>query len=453
MAAFIVALLLLSLTANVIPLLNVVAILALFPLRLFWSEGATPDRRLGPRTAVHFLLAAYAFWIFTYLLTTAPLVNLFAYDFLRFEGALFVGYLPLLLLGDVGLRPGFVYRLIWTYLGILAGVAILGAGLLVLLSLGHDFFMNIPVLNNMLEVHLALAMPVMFLGLYRTHMGAGNAYAIASLVALCFMLRARKPKLFSWTGLLLVGLLSGLILSGARTAYVAFTAAFLFQLARKKTYFRPLVRVAALVMIPAILFALSNPIIQQRVASILYFKGDYNVLGRFHLYRIAAEEFALSPLIGIGLGRFNDTGKTYSGIPHLVYIATGAEVVNADIQVHDSYLQFLAEGGIVGLFLMLGVWVATYRWAGRLRRRFEETSSAAALCQSVQATVLMTFFSSLTGTSMVMATTPLLVFTLVGLLRNVTAYEYKMQPARFALAVGRLDTSGLAGLHGLAEAD
>jgi O-antigen ligase len=140
-----------------------------------------------------------------------------------------------------------------------------------------------------------------------------------------------------------------------------------------------------------------------------------------------------------------------------VYIATGGEIATGDDvllanQVHNSYLQFLAEGGLLGLFLMLGVWVATYRWAGRLRRRFEEGSTAGALCESVQAVVLLVFFSSFTGTTMVMATTPLVVFTMVGLLRNVASYECRVQAFKRELAVSRLGTPGLTGLIGPAEA-
>lgn len=98
-------------------------------------------------------------------------------------------------------------------------------------------------------------------------------------------------------------------------------------------------------------------------------------------------------------------------------------------QAHDSYLEFLAEGGLVGLFLMLGVWVSAYRWAGRLRCKFRDGTDGAALCDGVQVSVLATFFSSLTGTTMMMATTPLFVFTMVGLLRNVVACECRAQAA------------------------
>lgn len=433
MVAFIVAILVLSLVGNVLPWFNVVAILALFPLRLFWTKVATPDRWLGPRTAIHFAFATYGFWILSYLLTTASVSSLWSYDFLRFKGALFVGYLPLLLFSDVRLSSRLVYRLTWMYLGIMAATAALAAMLIVLLGIGQRFFLNIPILNGFLWIGTGHEMPVMLLGLYRTHMTSGNQYAIASLIALCLILREEKPKVASWASLVFVCLLGGMILSGARTAYVAFAGAFLFQFAMRKKYFKPLARIATLALVTVTSLGLSNPSILRRVSSIVFFEGQDNVTERFRLYRKATEDFAQSPLIGIGFGRFDELGKSYFGIRHVVYMATSANTLGESeyaYQAHDSYLEFLAEGGVVGLFLVLGVWVSTYRWAGWLRRRFRDGSEAAALCEGVQAAVLVTFFSSFTGTSMMMAATPLTVFTVVGLLRNVACAEYRAQTAR-----------------------
>ena len=431
MVPIIATLLVLSLAANVFPFFNVVAIISLIPLRLVWSKPASPDRRLGPRTAVHFLLVAYAFWLFSYLLTTAPLSNLLSYDFLRFNGAIFIGYLPLLLLGDVGLSSGFVYRLIWVYLGTLAAAAILGA-LLLVLSVSHYLVFGTGILKNFLSFETGHAMPVMLLGLYRTHMTTGIQYALAALMTLCLMLRTKRPKLLSRASLVFVSLLAGMILSGARTAYLAFAAALLVQFLIKKRYSKLLVKIGTLVFVPTLLFALSQPTIIARATSIAYFEGDTNVSMRFGLYQDAARDFSSSPLIGTGFGRFSDSGKTYFGLRHIVYIATGGEAVGEvekTNEAHDSYLQFLAEGGVVGLFLMLGVWVTTYRWAGRLRHRLRDGSTAAALCDVVQASVVVTLFSSLTGTTMMMATTPLFVFTMVGLLRNVVAFESRARTA------------------------
>ena len=439
MASLLVAMLVVSLTTNIFPLFNVVAILCLFPLRIFWTKIVTPDRWLGPRTAVRFLLVAYAFWILSYLLTTAPLSGLFSYNFLSQGGALIVGYLPLLLLRDIGLNSRFVYRLVWVYLGMLAGSTVVGAILIVMLGLDHRLVAEVPVLKAFLQIVPGREMPVMFLGPYRTHMTTGNQYAIAALVALCFSFGERNPRVNSWTNLAFVCLLGGMILSGARTAYVAFAGAFMFLFVKtnsKRRHFKPLAKVAALVLVPVLVFAISNGSVLGRAASIMHFEHDPHMIGRFALYEEALGNFASSPLIGIGFGRYGESGKTYFGIRHLVYVATEGNPVDA-YPAHNSYLQFLAEGGLVGLFLMLGVWVSTYRWAGQLRRTFPEGSMAATLCHGVQAAALVTFLSSFSGTSMMMASTPLTVFTLVGLLRNLACSECKAQVAS-SISVVRL---------------
>ncbi|HKW89165.1 MAG TPA: O-antigen ligase family protein [Candidatus Acidoferrales bacterium] len=314
-------------------------------------------------------------------------------------------------------------------MGILAGIAVLGAALLLLAS-GHLLSLRTSILSGLLSFEAGHEMPIMLLGLYRTHMTAGNQYAMAALVAICFMLRTKNPKIASMNGLVLVSLLAATILSGARTAYVAFTAAFLIQFASKRKYFRPLLKIGALVMVPSFLFFLSQPSVFNRAATIVNFEGKDNVAGRFRLYQKALEDFSDSPLIGIGFARYSDSGKTFVGVRHLIYIATSGESstdINQIMEVHDSYLQFLAEGGLVGLFLMLGVWVSTYRWACRLRHKLKDGTNGAALCESVQVSILVTMFSSLTGTTMMMATTPLFVFALVGLLRNVVAFDCRCQ--------------------------
>ena len=435
MAILLVGFLVLSLTGNVFPLFNVVSILGLFPLRLFWSKSVTADLYLRPTAAIRFLLAAYAFWITSYLLTTAPVSNLFSYDFLRCHGAIFVGYLPLLLLNDVGLSSRIVYRLIWMYLSILAGVALFGAALLLILALTGNLLFGLNILKSFVSLESGHEMPVMLQGLYRTHMTTGNLYALAALMMLCFILRIKKPKLISWESLVLVSLLAALILSGARTAYVAFAATFLIQFVRKKNA-KHLLKISALFLVPVLVFCLSQPGIISRMSSIINYDSDSNVQERLRLYRQALGEFSDSPLIGVGFGRFDNSGKTYFGVRHLFYIATTGKMVgNVENlnEAHDSYLQFLAEGGLVGLVLMLGVWVATYRWAGCMRLLFRDKSKAGALCDAVQASVLLTLFSSITGTTMMMATTPLFVFTMVGLLRNVAASEYKAMIVRSTL--------------------
>jgi hypothetical protein len=420
MALLIITCLVLSLTSNLVPVFNVMAILALVPLRLFCTERAA-DPDLVPRRAINCLLLAYTFWIASYLLTGASISNLFSYDFLRYDGARFVGYLPLLLMGACGLKSNTVTRLLWIYLGILAVAATLGAVQFIthIEGLNYDAESTGPHWNVLYKSELTTDI---FHGWYRAHNAAGSVYAMATCVALAFFLGRNKTKALSWQGLIFAAVLTGLVLAQSRSGYVAFTAASVIVFMRKKEHARRLLRLGIVVGVPLLMFWLSQSLILRRVQWITNFE-EPNAAGRLINYADALTDFARSPLIGIGLGRYNDEWKIYSEIPPVVSVATQGEVVNLDNHAHNSYLHFLAEGGIVGLALMLGVWIETYRWAGMIRRRFGELSATGTLAQGIQASIVVVCFFSLTEHAMGMASSPLVIFTMVGLLRNAAAYE------------------------------
>lgn len=79
---------------------------------------------------------------------------------------------------------------------------------------------------------------------------------------------------------------------------------------------------------------------------------------------------------------------------------------------------------------MLGIWVATYRWAGRLRRLLGPASQAGILAQSIQASIVVVLVFSLTEHEMGMGLSPLTVFTMVGLLQNAASYEARRAVSR-----------------------
>lgn len=426
MGAIIVTAMVLSLTTNLIPAFNVAAILALFPLRFFYAENPSDDG-LVPRRAIKCLVWAYTFWIASYLLTAAPISNLLSFNFLRYDGSLLIGYLPLVLLCNIGLRPKTVNRLIWAYLGILALAGTLGAMQFIthVEGLAYDAASTGMQWNVLYKSELTTDI---FHGWYRAHNAAGAIYAMATCFALAFFLARNGKHSIFWHGLIFGSVLTGLLLAQSRSGYVAFTAAAIIVFVRKKEHARRLLRLGILIGIPLLTFWLSQSLIMRRIQWVTNFE-EPNAAGRFINYADALKDFARSPLIGIGFGRYNDEWKTFSELPPVISIATQGEVVNLDNHAHNSYLHFLAEGGIVGLALMLGVWIETYRWAGKIRRRFVESSRIGALAQGIQASVIVILFFSLTEHAMGMASSPLTVFTMVGLLRNLVAHEALTVPA------------------------
>ena len=146
---------------------------------------------------------------------------------------------------------------------------------------------------------------------------------------------------------------------------------------------------------------------------------DPNVLGRLARYQQALQDISYSPLIGIGFGRFNDLDKDYSGVKYVAYIATSGEVMNEPTHAHNSYLHFWAEGGLVGLTLMMGVWVTLFSWVRSIRTLFPEDSFGHAFARGIEACIVLEFLVSFTEHSMGTAVSSLTVFSLIGLLRNI----------------------------------
>lgn len=83
----------------------------------------------------------------------------------------------------------------------------------------------------------------------------------------------------------------------------------------------------------------------------------------FRLYPIAMNLWLESPIVGTGFGSFNDRPYVLNGIPHVFSANTSAAVVFNASHAHHSFLHVLAEQGLVGFILLMGMLVAVYRVA------------------------------------------------------------------------------------------
>ena len=91
-----------------------------------------------------------------------------------------------------------------------------------------------------------------------------------------------------------------------------------------------------------------------------------NVLIRFGVWRAGIDEFARSPVVGIGSWRLNDPERTYTGVTGVVDVSTGGTAVHdGGFGAHNLVLQTLAENGLVGLALLAWPWRLSVR---RFRR-------------------------------------------------------------------------------------
>lgn len=420
-----ITMLFVSLVGNLYPIVNVIVLLGLFPAYVLWKqERCTSDPDSTPQQSLRLLKWAYIYWVTSYILTGASLWNFFSFDFMRRDGAILIAYSPLFLFGDLGFDSRFVRRCLFVFLSVMAVVSALGMLEFedkVGVSLGLS---NLP--ESLQFVHFAALSEYGFHGLFEAHNSAGAVYGHAACLALALLIFSPSVKIMSWPTFWFASCFTGLALSKSRTSYVAFLGAVVLLFFVSRKHFRKILKIAVLIVIPLAYFWLSQPEVTTRAEAISTM-DDPNVVGRLELYAEAVHDITLSPLVGIGFGRFNDEWKDFSGIPNLVYIATRGEIVNDSTHAHNSYLHFWAEGGAVGLCLMLGVWISLFRWVGKMESRFCEGSFGYAFARGIQACIVFEFLISFTEHSMGTAVTSLVVFSMVGLFRNLVADQYMVR--------------------------
>lgn len=417
-------LMVLSLVGNILPGFNIFAILSLILLFLLHRDSREAvDLKYGPEAARKILLSAYIYWIFSYLITEAPISNLFSFEFLRFDGALLIAYLPLLFVTDLRLSPGTVRRVLNVFLTSMSAVALLGLAEFVDITLTPLGLSWLP--EPLQVIHNSALTKSIFHGFFRAHNAAGAVYAMAALLAFSLVANGERPALVSWPSVWLAANVIGLALTQSRTCYLAFCGTSLLMFFKRKASLKNALKYACPILLPVLCFLLLQPAVSHRTEEVSDLE-DPNIVMRFLYYQRALEDFSESPIVGIGFGRYNDELKIYSGVPHVLYFATGGSVANDDKHAHNSYLHFLAEGGIVGLSLMLGVWIAIFRWVGKQTDIFACGTFGYCFAEGIRACILLEFFVSLTEHMMGTAVSSLTIFTMVVLLLNLVGWKHRI---------------------------
>ena len=234
---------------------------------------------------------------------------------------------------------------------------------------------------------LALAAVLLRMGteirLYSSHHGAGAITGTLALFGI-FALRDR-PSL--GLGLATVAALIALLGSGSRTAVLAVACAVSVVFALSHDW-KSALKVGALgamfaavmsfafadqyarlsgsgngatVQAMAVSFAVAAtanpPAESDRALAVLGqidVEQNANLAIRGYLWGRAWREFLTSPFAGSGFGRYNDTGRYFTPFVPGITAATDARVPNPDQHsAHNSFLQFAAELGGLGLGLVL----------------------------------------------------------------------------------------------------
>ena len=336
-------------------ILSILVLLFLGVIFLFY-KGTITRVHLG---ILGILLVVYIYFALSYFISNQTLSNFLSYDFLRYDGNFFFCYAPFFALAvpyfnyEKAIRLYFNFIFLTFSLLSVAGIA----GILT---------------KNYFRIFLYNAYEgPMLVGLNHAHNATGSVYALACIFALAFALRSRKKQKIYYIVILLL-CLAGLVMTQSRGSYVGFMVGALFVIwLHFRSIWKFIIVTAAISVASLPLIFLTN--LHERFIQILDI-SNWTVGTRIDLWKKALYLFRQSPIFGVGFGRFNDInyninnyGYTltrldeFVGIPKLFYTYQASNFDFDSATAHNSYLQFLAETGIIGLGLVIFFWILCYK--------------------------------------------------------------------------------------------
>ncbi|WP_139342432.1 MULTISPECIES: O-antigen ligase [Protofrankia] len=236
--------------------------------------------------------------------------------------------------------------------------------------------------------------PAGLAGAPRLQGGAGDPNFLASWLVAGLILavgliaasenRALRRLLLAASGLAAVGLAATL----SRGAFVAAGASALAALVLLRRHRRRVAGLILLVTAAATAWLATSPAAWERITT--NDRGD----GRVDLWKVAWSVVRDHPVLGVGLNNYTAVESDYvrrvGPVPWLDIIISRAH------EVHNAYLQLLAENGIVGVALFLAFLVLCLRSMFLAARRFEALGDRrnAAVASAV---LLATFSMAVSG--------------------------------------------------------
>lgn len=213
------------------------------------------------------------------------------------------------------------------------------------------------------------------------------AFLMATLIPLCAYLLVQERHLRWLWALAGVLLIAGVFATLSRGALVGLGALFVWAVVTRRI---PLTGVlAALVTILSVLalaFTFWAPLINNRIET----KGniaDDNIASRQAYWNAALAMTGDNPWLGVGPGRFGEVSGDY---------IRDNPIVIPNPVVHNSYLEILAESGILALAAFLAFLAITWRLLNQAHRRAKAEGDVqrARLANALQATMVIVLVSS-----------------------------------------------------------
>lgn len=388
------------------------------------------------------VLINYGYWFLSGFLVHAITFKDFAsIDFWNGDGRIFLFYIPLFLFsGYLATRRDIQITI--------NSLALMGLGFVALFIVWAPT--HLPLISKGPAMNLV--------GFLTHHNGQGNYSGYISLFLMIYGYETKKTRY------LVIGVLTLLpfLASGSRSSYVGMMGGMGWYLIRKAGF-----KAALIALLLAALLVVASPFLApkayERTAK-LFAPGlvaavwnevrnsnwepgqqadieedeERNVLMRVIYWVYATKKFALSPIIGIGWGRFNDVHLSMSGFKGWFYVATGGEIVSSPTTAHNSYLHVACETGLLGLLLLGMLWWTIYSRIVKAVRAFPTHSMEKGFFLGCQALILFTLCSSMTthGLGAPSSGIPLLTVLGIGLSYRRRLAKQAAAATRFRSATG-----------------
>jgi len=341
-------------------------------------------------TAYHYpvlilLTLIYAYFITSYFLSGQYVSNFLSYRFLRTDGNFFFCYILFFIFSvpffnyrkavNYYFRFLFISFSIFSVLGIVEYVS------------GYSEFMTTvdPTAGKI------------FHALNFAHNATGSVYALVSIFALVFFLKEKiRKKKILYLAIFALCVIA-LLLTKSRGSYLAFAAGLIFVF---WMHFRSVKKVLLYLLG---LIVISIPVLwitktYERILQIFQTGGTAAV--RLELWEKAWNLFSQSPLFGIGFARFNDiqsvTSERLAGLRGIWTVYLNPRFYFDFSNAHNSYLQFLAEGGIIGLGLILMFWFLCFGILWKALKLFRYNDFSSKVFLSALSSIVILFILSLT---------------------------------------------------------
>ena len=326
-------------------IVSVVLILIAAIVGFIFIRGINPYSKI----ILSILSVIFIYFLLSYFFSGQGFKNLITFDFLRNDGNFFFCYILFFALSV----PFFNYRevskfyfyFIFTTFSIFAAIGIV------------EYYTGVYKLTVQSTEQFA---GKLFVALNYAHNATGSVYSIVSIFALIFFLREKKKLLKILYLFVLFLCVIALFITKSRGSWLGLAVGVIFVLwLNYRSWKKFLITLSSIVIVSLPLVYLTG--IFKRFMQVFNFSTTATTTIRLDLWDKAWYLFSQSPIFGVGFGRFNDVHpfslERTRGIYGLFALYLDPTFVLDNANAHNSYLHFLAETGLAGLFLLLAFWI------------------------------------------------------------------------------------------------